>query len=638
MSLLSITDLTLRIAGRTLLDQASLTIEPGRRIGLIGHNGAGKSTLLAAIAGDISPDGGSITLSGRATMGRVKQETPSGHLSLLDTVLNSHEERTRLLAEADSTTDPTRLADVHERLLAIDAHSAPARASTILAGLGFDQAAQQRPVNDFSGGWRMRVALASALFLAPDLLLLDEPTNHLDIEATLWLENWLARFPGAALIVSHDRALLDNSVQAIAHLDQKKLSLTPGGYERFVQIRTEQRLQQNRQAEKLADQRAKMEAFVARFRAKATKAKQAQSRLKALARLPQIDAVVEDTPSHFSFPAPGALPPPMLKLDDVSVGYGETAILRRLSLRLDSEDRIALLGRNGHGKSTFAKLLAGQLSPMSGEVQASSRLRVGYFAQHQTDELVLDETPVQHMARTLKEATPPHVRAQLARFGLDAERAETPVSSLSGGEKARLLLALATRHAPHLLLLDEPTNHLDLDARDALIRALGEFEGAVILISHDSHLVESVADQLWIAENGTITPFDGDMDDYRTWLDERARQATQENQSQAARSRKDTDDDIPQPDRNQQRAQRKEQTRQLAPLRRKIRDLETRLERLEKAKTQLEAKLADPDLYQSSRAEDIATLNSDLALVSQKQDETEMHWLEAQEELEKATN
>lgn len=637
MSLLSITDLTLRIAGRTLLDQASLTIEPGRRIGLIGHNGAGKSTLLAAIAGDIAPDGGSITFSGRATMGRVKQETPSGDLSLLETVLNSHEERTRLLAEADSTTDPTRLADVHERLLAIDAHSAPARASTILAGLGFDQEAQQRPVNDFSGGWRMRVALASALFLAPDLLLLDEPTNHLDIEATLWLENWLARFPGAALIVSHDRSLLDNCVQAIAHLDQKKLSLTPGGYERFVQIRTEQRLQQNRQAEKLADQRAKMEAFVARFRAKATKAKQAQSRLKALARLPQIDAVVEDTPTHFSFPDPGALPPPMLKLDDVSVGYGDRAILRRLSLRLDSDNRIALLGRNGHGKSTFAKLLAGHLSPMSGEVQASSRLRVGYFAQHQTDELVLDETPVQHMARTLKDATPPQVRAQLARFGLDADRAETPVRSLSGGEKARLLLALATRHAPHLLLLDEPTNHLDLDARDALIRALGEFEGAVILISHDSHLVESVADQLWIAENGTITPFDGDMDDYRSWLDERARQATQENQRQASRSQ-NSSTSTTQPDKNQQRAQRKEQTRQLAPLRRKIRDLETRLERLEKAKAQLEAKLADPDLYQSSRAEDIATLNSDLALVSQKQEETEMHWLEAQDELENAIN
>lgn len=637
LSLLSITDLTLRIAGRTLLEQASLTIEPGKRIGLIGHNGAGKSTLLAAIAGDIAPDGGSITLSGRATMGRVKQETPSGELSLLETVLNSHEERTRLLTEAETTTDPTRLADVHERLLAIDAHAAPARASTILAGLGFDQEAQHRPVNDFSGGWRMRVALASALFLAPDLLLLDEPTNHLDIEATLWLENWLSRFPGAALIVSHDRALLDNSVQAIAHLDQKKLSLTPGGYERFVQIRTEQKLQQNRQAEKLADQRAKMEAFVARFRAKATKAKQAQSRLKALARLPQIDSVVEDTPTHFTFPDPGALPPPMLTLEDVSVGYGERTILHHLSLRLDSEDRIALLGQNGHGKSTFAKLLAGQLTPMGGIFQPSSRLRVGYFAQHQTDELIVDETPIQHMARTLKDATPPQVRAQLARFGLDAERAETPVRNLSGGEKARLLLALATRHAPHLLILDEPTNHLDLDARDALIRALSAFEGAVILISHDSHLVESVADQLWIAANGTITPFDGDMNDYRLWLEARAKhalEATRQASSPAAHGAQAATT----PDKNQQRAQRKEQTRQLAPLRRKIRELETRLSRLEKAKEQLEAKLADPALYQANHAGDIATLNSDLALVRQKQEETELQWLEAQDELEQATN
>lgn len=633
MSLLTITDLTLRIAGRTLLENASLSVEPGRRIGLIGHNGAGKSTLLAAIAGDIAPDGGSITLSGRATMGRVKQETPSGDLSLLETVLSSDGERTRLLHEADTTTDPNRLADIHERLLAIDAHSAPARASTILAGLGFDQTAQSRPVNDFSGGWRMRVALASALFLSPDLLLLDEPTNHLDIEATLWLEGWLSRFPGAALIVSHDRSLLDNTVQAIAHLDQKRLSLTPGGYERFVQIRTEQALQQNRQAQKLADQREKMEAFVARFRAKATKARQAQARLKALARLPQIDAVVEQTPTHFSFPDPGTLPPPMLRLDNVAVGYNEKAILQKLSLRLDSDDRIALLGRNGHGKSTFAKLLAGQLSPMEGDIHASSQLRVGYFAQHQSDELVMDDTPIDHMSRTLKNAPPPQIRAQLARFGLDAERAETPVRNLSGGEKARLLLSLATRHAPHLLLLDEPTNHLDLDARDALIRALSEFEGAVILISHDSHLVESVADQLWIAEKGTITPFDGDMNDYRLWLEERARQAQEPSRQKGSASATTTDT----PNKATQRAQRKEQTRQLAPLRRKIRDLETRLAKIEKAKEQLEAKLADPALYHSSNADEIGKLNSDLALVIQKQQESEQHWLEAQEELENAT-
>ncbi|MXV36236.1 MULTISPECIES: ABC-F family ATP-binding cassette domain-containing protein [unclassified Saccharibacter] len=627
MSLLTITDLTLRIAGRPLLEGASLTIEPGRRIGLIGRNGTGKSTLLAAIAGDIAPDSGSITFSSRATMGRVKQETPSGELSLIEAVLASDEERARLLHDVETTEDPTRIADIHERLLAIDAHSAPARASTILAGLGFDQEAQQRPVSDFSGGWRMRVALASALFLAPDLLLLDEPTNHLDIEATLWLEGWLSRFSGAVLVVSHDRSLLDNTVQAIAHLENGRLSLTPGGYDRFVQIRTEQALQQNRAAQKVADQRAKMESFVARFRAKATKARQAQARLKALERLPQIESVVEATPTHFSFPEPGTLPPPMLKLTDVSVGYGERVILSKLSLRMDMDDRIALLGRNGHGKSTFAKLLAGQLAPMGGEFAPANKLRVGYFAQHQNDALILDDSPIDHMSRALPDATPPQVRAQLARFGLDAERAETAVKRLSGGEKARLLLALATRHAPHLLILDEPTNHLDLDARDALIRALCEFEGAVILISHDSHLVESVADRLWIAEKGTITPFDGDMGEYRTWLDERARLAQSE-QKGGTRAKA--------PPKAQQRAQRKEQTRQLAPLRRQIRHAEATLEKLATKKKAIEEKLADPSLYQSGHADDIATLNTQLATIEQDQQDMELLWLDAQDKLEKS--
>lgn len=629
LSLLIINDLTLRIAGRPLLNGASLTVEPGRRIGLIGRNGSGKSTLLSAIAGDISPDSGQITFSSRATMGRVKQETPSGNISLLDTVLNSDEERARLLSEVEHTKDLTRIADIHERLLTIDAHSAPARASTILAGLGFDQDAQQRPITDFSGGWRMRVALASALFLTPDLLLLDEPTNHLDIEATLWFEGWIKRFSGALIIVSHDRSLLDNTVEAIAHLENGQLSLTPGGYDRFVKIRTEQALQQNRAAHKVADQRAKMEAFVARFRAKSSKARQAQARLKALERLPQIDSVVEATPAHFSFPEPGLLPPPMLTLNNVSVGYGERAILQNLSLRMDMEDRIALLGRNGHGKSTFAKLIAGQLSPMGGELAPVTKLRVGYFAQHQNDELVLTDTSIDHMARTLPHATPPQVRAQLARFGLDAERAETPVKDLSGGEKARLLLALATRHAPHLLILDEPTNHLDIDARDALIRALCEFDGAVILISHDSHLVESVADQLWIAANGTITPFEGDMTEYRAWLEERSRKAQSQQRNHLQPKS---------PPKAQQRAQRKEQTRQHAPLRHKIRQLETKLAQLGERKKSLEEELAAPSLYQSGKVDQIATLNTQLATIEHEQQEIEVLWLDAQDELENSLN
>ncbi|MBS1017897.1 ABC-F family ATP-binding cassette domain-containing protein [Gluconobacter cerinus] len=637
MSLLTITDLTLRIAGRTLLDGASLTVDPGRKIGLIGKNGAGKSTLLGAIAGDIAPDGGTITLANRATMGRVKQETPSGDTSLIDTVLEGDIERAALLAEAETATDPARIADVHERLIAIDAYTAPARAGAILSGLGFDQDAQLRSVSDFSGGWRMRVSLATALFLSPDLLLLDEPTNHLDIEATLWLESWLAKFPGAALIVSHDRSLLDNTVDAIAHLDHQKLSLTPGGYDNFVRIRTEQALQQNRMAERIATQRAHMQSFVDRFRAKATKAKQAQARLKALERLPQIDSVVEDTPTRFSFPEPQPLPPPMITLDNVSLGYDGRVVLKGLNQRLDMEDRIALLGQNGRGKSTFAKLLAGRLDPMAGSYNHSPKLKIGYFAQHQADELVLSETPIDHMARAMPDATPVAVRSQLARFGLDVNRAETRVSELSGGEKARLLLALSTRDAPHLLILDEPTNHLDLDARDALIRALSEFEGAVILISHDSHLVESVADRFWLVEDGTIAPFDGDMAEYKAWLVERARKARAENTERNKNANRPASQEASQATAPQKKIDRKELTRALAPLRRKIRDAEAKLAQINREKEKIETKLADPELYQSGNPGEIASLNAHLSALNATQEKTEELWLEAQAELEDAS-
>lgn len=627
MSLLTITDLTLRIAGRTLLDNASLSIDPGRKIGLVGRNGAGKSTLLAAIAGDIAPDGGNIVLSSRASMGRVKQETPSGDRSLIDTVLSGHLEREALLHEAETTQDAMRLADVHERLLAIDAHAAPARAAAILSGLGFDQDAQQRPVSDFSGGWRMRVALATALFLNPDLLLLDEPTNHLDIEATIWLEGWLRNYGGSALIVSHDRSLLDNVVDAIAHLDRGKLSLTPGGYEEFVRIRTEQALQQNRAAERLAAQRAHMQSFVDRFRAKATKARQAQARLKALERLPQIESVIEDTPTRFSFPEPSALPPPMLTMDKVSIGYDGRVVLRNLSLRLDMDDRIALLGQNGRGKSTFAKLLAGRLAPMHGSVQHSPKMRIGYFAQHQSDELILTDTPINHMARAMQGATPVAVRAQLARFGLDAARAESRVGDLSGGEKARLLLALATRDAPHLLLLDEPTNHLDLDARDALIRALADFEGAVVLISHDAHLVESVADRLWLVEDGTIAPFDGDMSAYRTWLMERARKAAAGNENAP-----DNDGS----GRKESRRDRAEIRRAQAPLRKEARAAEALLGQLHKERALIEKRLADPALYDAGDTREITTLNTRLAALTAEEAAAEERWLNAESQLEEA--
>lgn len=629
MSLLTITDLTLRIAGRVLLDSASLSVEAGRKVGLVGRNGAGKSTLLAAISGDIAPDGGAIQISNRARMGRVRQETPEGEASLIDTVLSGDLERARLMHAAETTTDPAMLADIHERLLVIDAHTAPARAASILSGLGFDHDAQLRSVSSFSGGWRMRVALATALFLNPDLLLLDEPTNHLDIEATIWLEGWLRTFSGAAIIVSHDRSLLDNVVDSIAHLEKGKLGLTPGGYEEFIRIRTEQALQQNRAAERLAAQRAHMQSFVDRFRAKATKARQAQARLKALARLPQIDSVVEDSPTRFSFPEPVPLPPPMLTLDAVSVGYDGHAVLSDLSCRLDLDDRIALLGQNGKGKSTFAKLLAGRLEPLSGRMDHSSRLRIGYFAQHQGEALILGDTPIDHMARAMPDATPVAVRAQLDRFGLDAGKAESRVGDLSGGEKARLLLALATRNAPHLLLLDEPTNHLDLDARDALIRALCDYEGAVILISHDTHLVESVADRLWLVDDGTIVPFEDDMAGYRAWLIERARKATNSSPS---------DTQTESTGRRDQRRDRAEQRRALAPLRKEAKAAEGLLEQLGKERARIEARLADPTLYDTSEAGEITRLNTRLAALSREEEAAEERWLAAEAEIERANH
>ena len=620
MSLLVISSLTIRIAGRALLDGADLTIDPGRRIGLVGRNGAGKSTLLRAISGELAIDGGDLRLARAARVATVKQEAPEGPLSLLDTVLQGDPERLSLLAEAE-TAEPHRLAEVHERLRAIGADAAPARAATILAGLGFDETAQARPVEEFSGGWRMRVALATALFANPDLLLLDEPTNHLDLEATLWLESWLTRFPGAALIVSHDRGLLDRAVEAIAHLDRGKIALTPGGFDEFVRIRTERALQQARAAERIAAERVHIQSFIDRFRYKASKARQAQARIKALARLPQIEAVIEDTPTRFAFPDPARIAPPILALERVHVGYDGAPVLRNVSVTVDMDDRIALLGANGNGKSTLAKLLADRLAPIAGEVRRGPKLKVGYFAQHQTDELVVDETPVDHMARALPRANPTQVRSQLARFGLDAGRAETPVTSLSGGEKARLLLALATRDAPQLLILDEPTNHLDIDAREALVKALADFQGAVLLITHDPHLVELVADRLWLVADGTVRPFDGDLDEYRALLAERARPAAKVD----AATRRDD------------RRERAEARAALAPLRRQARAAEERIAKLRAEQTRIEAKLADPAIYAPGRVTEVTAANARLAAIKRETAVAEEEWLAAEEALEAAS-
>ena len=617
MSLLTISAVTIRLGGRTLLDAADLTVDPGRRIGLVGRNGAGKSTLLRAIAGDLPLDGGDIRLAARARLATVAQEAPSGPASLLDTVLQGDAERlspaarsrTRRTHPPGRNPRPPRSPSAPSPPHHAPPPSSPASAST--------KPRRQRPVQEFSGGWRMRVALATALFANPDLLLLDEPTNHLDLEATLWLEQYLARFPGAALVVSHDRGLLDRAVQSIAFLDRGKIALTPGGFDEFVRIRTERALQQNRAAERIAAERAHIQSFIDRFRYKASKARQAQARIKALARLPQIETVIDPTPTKFDFPEPARIAPPILSLDRVSVGYDGTPILRNISATIDTDDRIALLGANGNGKSTLAKLLSDRLQPLSGELRRGPKLRVGYFAQHQTDELVEQENPIDHMARALPRANPSQVRSQLARFGLDADRAETPIGNLSGGEKARLLLALATRDAPQLLILDEPTNHLDIDAREALVKALADFQGAVLLITHDPHLVELVADRLWLVADGTVRPFDGDLDDYRALLSERARPA----------SRNDTGT------RRDERRERAEARAALAPLRRQAKDAETRLARLAAERAAIEARLADPALYAPGRANEITAANARLAAIARETAAAEEAWLAAEEAL-----
>jgi ATP-binding cassette subfamily F protein 3 len=628
MTVLAIRDLTIRIAGRPLLENADLMVDPGRKIGLVGRNGAGKSTLLRAITGQLQADGGEIRLAARARMTHVAQEAPGGPTNLLDTVLAADTERASLMAELDTATDGARLAEIHERLIAIQADSAPSRAAIVLSGLGFDAAAQQRPVSEFSGGWRMRVALASALFLEPDILLLDEPTNHLDLEATIWLEGWLTRFSGAVLVVSHDRGLLERCVDAIAHLDQNKITLYPGAYDNFVRVRSERAAQQTAANVKVAAQRAHMQAFVDRFKAQASKARQAQSRIKALEKLPQIESVIEDHVTRFAFPEPAELPPPILALARADVGYADRTILSGLDLRLDQEDRIALLGANGNGKSTLAKLLAGRLEPSRGEVKRTPRLKVGYFAQHQTDELDLDGTPLSHMQAALgNKATETQCRSQLARFGLDVERAVTKISSLSGGEKGRLLLALCTREAPQLLILDEPTNHLDIDAREALVRALADYRGAVILITHDPHLVELAADKLWLVGEGKVTPFEGDLDDYRAYLSDRTR---------AARAANNGAKEKPRDDRKERAEARAASKAALAPVRERVAQIEADMARMGKEAEIIAKKLADPATHARFKPSDIAKVSQRHGFLTKQVKALEEEWLSLQERLEEA--
>lgn len=514
-AMLTIDGLTVRLGGRPILDHASAAIPHGARVGLVGRNGAGKSTLMKALIGEIEPDDGAIAKPNRARIGYIAQEAPSGSVTPEEVVLAADTERAGLLEEAETCTDPHRLGDVHERLLAIDAYSAPARAGRILSGLGFDEAMQRQPLDSFSGGWKMRVALGALLFSQPDVLLLDEPSNHLDLEATLWLENFLKSYPATLLVISHERDLLNKVVDHILHLQGGQLSLYSGGYDAFEKQRAERAAQLAAARANQDAQRARLQDYVARNSARASTAKQAQSRAKMLAKMQPIAALMEDPSLSFDFPSPEELRSPMITLDSAAVGYAEgQPVLRRLGLRIDADDRIALLGRNGNGKTTLARLIAGQLAPQEGAMNASGKLKVGYFTQYQVEELSSDATPLELMTRAMDGKPPAAVRGQLGRFGFSGNRATALVETLSGGERARLALALITRDAPHLLILDEPTNHLDVDAREALIQALNAYAGAVILISHDRHMVELTADRLVLVDAGTAKPYDGSMEDY----------------------------------------------------------------------------------------------------------------------------
>ena len=611
-------DISYSVEGRPLLENASATIPAGHKVGLVGRNGTGKTTLFRLIRGELSLETGSIELPRQARIGGVAQEVPGNDISLLDTVLAADTERAELLAEAERADDPNRIAEIQTRLADIDAWSAEGRASSILKGLGFSPEKQQMPCSAFSGGWRMRVALAAVLFAQPDLLLLDEPTNYLDLEGAIWLESYLAKYPHTVIIVSHDRGLLNRAVGSILHLEERKLTYYQGAYDTFAKTRAARLASAEAEAKRQDARRAHLQSYVDRFRYKADKAKQAQSRLKMIAKLEPITRPHEAALRRFSFPEPEELSPPIVRVENGTVGYEDTAILSRLDLRIDQDDRIALLGQNGEGKSTLSKLISGRLNPMAGRVVTSNKLRIGYFAQHQVDELFIDETPLDHIRRLRPEKTPAQLRAILGGFGIGAEQADTEVGRLSGGQKARLSLLLATIDAPHLLILDEPTNHLDIESREALVEALTAYSGAVVLVSHDMHLLSLVADRLWLVKGGRVTPYDDDLDTYRSQL---------------------LSGDKPTPKAPNDKPKVKKASRdEILALRAEVRKCEGRFEKLMEMHEKLSAKLADPELYSDKNIADLEVWNKKFAEVEEAMSRAETLWVTAQEKLDMAEN
>src|SRR5580692_10299852 len=624
--MLSINEISVRLAGRLLIDHGTAQIVPGARVGLVGRNGTGKSTLFKVIRGELATESGTIAIPPRWRVGSLAQEAPNGPESLIEVVLAADLERDALLREADTARDPHRIAEIQTRLVDIDAHSAPARAAAILGGLGFSSADQARPCSEFSGGWRMRVALAATLFAAPDLLLLDEPTNYLDLEGTLWLEDHLANYPRTVIVISHDRDLLDTSVDQILHLDRGKLTLYKGTYSSFEEQRATREMLDAKHAKRQADERKRLQAFVDRFKAKASKARQAQSRVKMLERMKPVTALVTQDVREISFPKPEKmLSPPIIAADNVSVGYDpKNPVLNRVTLRIDTDDRIALLGSNGNGKSTLVKLLAGKLPPFSGQVTRADKLSVGYFAQHQVDELDLDGSPYDHVRRLMPDATETRIRGRTGAIGFSGKAGDTLVRSLSGGEKARLLLGLATFFGPNMIILDEPTNHLDIDSRAALAEAINEFPGAVIMVSHDRYLIEACADQLWVVADHAVTTYDGDLDDYRRMV--LSSRGMRTNSRDRDSSERGNGRDKPQRNRSEKRA----------PLKQRISDAEAEITRINGIIAKIDSALALPDLFQRDPKQ-AAQLSKARAGAANALQQAEEAWLTASSQYDEAT-
>ncbi len=612
--MLVLDNISYSVEGRPLIENASARIPTGHKVGLVGRNGTGKTTLFRLIRGEIALESGEVRMPVRARIGGVTQEVSGSNISLLNTVLAEDKERAALLTEADKATDAHRIADIQTRLSDINAWSAEARAGSILKGLGFTHAEQQQPCSDFSGGWRMRVALAGVLFSQPDLLLLDEPTNYLDLEGALWLENYLSRYPHTVIIVSHDRALLNRAVGGILHLEDRKLTFYQGPYDTFAQTRASRIAGADAANKRIEAKRAHLQKFVDRFRYTASKAVQAQSRIKMIEKLSPISTPQEAAMKRFTFPRPEELSPPIVVMENASVGYDGKPVLSRLNLRIDQDDRIALLGRNGEGKSTLSKLLSGRLKPLEGRITLANKLRVGYFAQHQVDELFTDETPIEHIRRLRPDETPGKLRGRLGGFGIGSEQAETLVGRLSGGQKARLSLMLATLDAPHLLILDEPTNHLDIESREALVDALTAYTGAVILVSHDMHLLSLVADRLWLVKGGHVAPYEDDLQAYRKLLlsNDKPKGKAKTTKAKASNS-------------------------QVQALRADVRKCDDRVQKLNEMREKLAKKLASPALYEDGKAGEAEVWQKKYAEVMNALDRAEVMWLAASEKLERAT-